>query len=150
MTKPRSSNRHAAPARYPRTARINELLREIIATELEKHYDEDTRLELVTITDVETDTGLEHAKVYFSALSSSATEKEIIAALNERRVEFQFLIGRSVKMKRTPLLAFIPDRSLVEGQKIESILRNIEAGYEVSGRGSSGPSGAVEKPPRAN
>lgn len=125
MTKHRSSSKHASPARYPRTARINELLREIIATEMERRSDEDTRLELVTITAIETDPGLEHAKVYFSALSASSTNEEIVAALNEHRVEWQSLIGRNVKMKRTPQLIFIADTSLVEGQKIESILREI-------------------------
>ena len=81
MTKHRSTNKYASTARYPRTARINEVLREVIATELEKHSDEDDRLELVTVTGVEIDTDLRRAKVYFSALDTTATVEEVQAAL---------------------------------------------------------------------
>ena len=37
--------------RYPRTARVNELVREVVAEELERIDDE--RLELVTVTGVD-------------------------------------------------------------------------------------------------
>ena len=46
----RRSN-HGSARQYPRTARLNELLREIIADELERM--DDDRLHLVTITSVD-------------------------------------------------------------------------------------------------
>lgn len=112
-------------SRYPRTARVNELLREVVADELERHTDEDARLELVTITGVNTDPDLRRAKVFFSALDDAAPTDDIVAAFEARRVEMQALIGRSVRMKRTPHLEFLPDPAISEGLKVERLLRDL-------------------------
>lgn len=119
------SRRWASSSKYPRTARVNEVLREVIAEELERLVDEDSRLDLVTITGVETDADLGRATVYFSALGTKATTDEVTAALDEQRVAMQSAIGRSVRLKRTPLLRFLPDLGIIEGQKVESILRTL-------------------------
>lgn len=123
---PRGSNRRwSSPAKYPRTARVNEVLREVIATTLEEVSDEDPRLELVTVTGVVCDPDLRHATVYFSALASKATHEEVIEALDDQRVELQAAVGSEVRLKRTPLLRFIADPAIAEGQKVENILVNI-------------------------
>lgn len=120
-----NSRRWSTPSRYPRTARINEVLREVIAEVLEREVDDDPRLELVTITDVETSTDLAHATVYFSALSANASLGEVATALDERRHVLQAAVGRNVRMKRTPHLKFVPDSGILEGQKIEELLHNV-------------------------
>ncbi|MGH9271714.1 MAG: hypothetical protein ACRDZ2_10625, partial [Ilumatobacteraceae bacterium] len=53
--------------RYPRSARISETLREVIAEELVRIDDE--RLEFVTITTVDVDNELNRAFVYFDSLA---------------------------------------------------------------------------------
>ena len=60
--------------RYPRTARLNELLREVLAEELERLADHDERLTLITVTGVEIEADLRHAKVLFSSLAGEASE----------------------------------------------------------------------------
>ncbi|MCL4294018.1 MAG: ribosome-binding factor A, partial [Acidimicrobiia bacterium] len=50
--------------RYPRTARVNEVVREVLADELERLSD--PRLGLVTLTDVDVSADLRHADVYYS------------------------------------------------------------------------------------
>jgi ribosome-binding factor A len=55
MTRPRRPRRPTSARPVPRTARLNELLRQIVAEELERIDDE--RLELVTITNVDVDRG---------------------------------------------------------------------------------------------
>ncbi len=120
-----NSRRWATQSRYPRTARINETLREVIAEVLERSADEDPRLELVTVTGVETESDLRHATVFFSALGTAATLDEVVIALDELRVPMQGAIGKSVRMKRTPLLRFVPDPGVLEGQKIETLLRTV-------------------------
>ena len=52
--------------RYPRMARVNEVVREVIADELERLSD--PRLGLVTVTGVDVSADLRHATVYYSAL----------------------------------------------------------------------------------
>ena len=107
--------------RYPRTARVNELLREVVAEELERLVDEDPRLELVTVTAVTAEPDLRHATVFLSSLSDETAE-----ALGEHRVALQTAIGRQVRLKRTPQLAFEADPAVASGQRVEEILRGLE------------------------
>src|SRR5580692_9013048 len=87
---------------YARTARINELLREVLAEELERFADTDERLRLPTVTGVEITSDLSSAKVYMSAVDEALTD-----ALLEHRTHLQRAIGRQVRMKRTPKLQFM-------------------------------------------
>jgi len=106
------------PRRYPRTARVNELLREVIAEELERI--DDPRLELVTVTGVSAEPDLRHAVVWFSALGEGAAQ-----GLARHRVRIQGAIGRQVRLKRTPELEFRPDPAIASGRRVEDILREL-------------------------
>ncbi|MDE0235776.1 MAG: hypothetical protein OXN95_00955 [bacterium] len=59
-------NRASRPSRYSRSARLGELLREIVASELARL--DDDRLELASITGVETSVELSRATVFISAV----------------------------------------------------------------------------------
>ena len=102
MRKPRRPRAQPTPASIPRTARLNELLREILAEELERIDDE--RLELVTITAVDVDTDLRRAVVYFDSLLGEAKDDEVLEALGEPASRLQAAIGRQARLKRTPML----------------------------------------------
>lgn len=107
--------------RYPRTARVNEVLREIVAEELERIGGEDDRLYLSTVTAVEADPDLRQATVLLASISEEAA-----AALEENRIAIQAAIGRQVRLKRTPKLAFEPDPAIASGQRVEDILRGLQ------------------------
>jgi ribosome-binding factor A len=117
-----SSRRHdqrgAAP--YPRSLRVNQVLRQIVAEELERLADADERLRLVTVTAVDTAPDLRQATVYLSSLSDDSAE-----ALAERRTQLQRAVGRQVRMKRTPQLEFMVDPAVVAGGRVEEVLRRI-------------------------
>jgi ribosome-binding factor A len=121
---PRGSHRHSSghsgSRAYPRTARINESMREVIADELE-HIDDD-RLELVTVTGIEIDPDLGRARVYYSALSGQQHASE---AFQAHRARLQAAVGRQIRMKRTPLLSFMPDPAIDEGLKIEALIHTM-------------------------
>jgi ribosome-binding factor A len=111
----------AAPARrYPRSARVNEILREVLADELERMEDNDERLGLLTVTAVQCDPDLRHALVLFSSLGEEAER-----ALGEVRVRLQAAVSSQVRLKRTPQLRFAADPAVAEGEKIEEILRRL-------------------------
>ena len=99
---------------------MNHVVQEILAEALELVSDDDPRLELVTITGVDTDTGLEHATVYYSARAEGADD-----ALKEHRVALQAAIGRQTRLKRTPVLTFVPDPAITTGWRIEGILHDL-------------------------
>lgn len=106
--------------RYPRTARINRVLTEVVAEELERLADHDERLGLVTVTGVEAEPDLRHAIVWVGSLPAEVDE-----SLSEHRVRIQAAIGRQVRLKRTPLLAFQADPAVSTGQRVEEILRRV-------------------------
>jgi len=114
----RQDNRGVAP--YARSLRVNQVLRQILAEELERLADADERLRLVTITAVDTAPDLRTARVYLSSMSDDAAD-----ALSERRVQLQRSMGRQVRMKRTPLLAFELDPAVVAGGRVEDVLRRL-------------------------
>ena len=90
--------RARAPAhRYPRTARVNRLLLEVLAEEIELVAAADPRLELMTVTAVDCDPDLRHATVLFASLGEAAKQ-----ALVEARPRLQAAIARQVRIRRTP------------------------------------------------
>ncbi|HLI55241.1 MAG TPA: 30S ribosome-binding factor RbfA [Acidimicrobiales bacterium] len=106
---------------YPRSARLNEVLREILADALERMEDLDERLGMLTVTAVECEPDLRHATVYLSSLS-----EEEAGALAGARVRLQAAISRQVRLKRTPQLRFSADPAVAAGQRIEDILRRLD------------------------
>ncbi len=114
---------HGNPRQYPRTARINELLREILADELE-HLDDD-RLQLLTITSVSIDGDLRHAVVFFDSIQGEEGDAEILEAFGELRWRLQGAIGREARMKHTPELSFEPDPAIRAGARIDSLLSEL-------------------------
>ena len=114
----RSNN---GPARqYPRTARLNELLREILADELE-HLDDD-RLQMLTITSVDIDGDLRRAAVFYDSLVGEDGDEQILEALGEIRWKLQRAIGREARIKHTPELSFAPDPAVRSGARIDELL----------------------------
>src|SRR5262245_51807900 len=115
--------------RYARTARLNELLREILGEELERLDDE--RLEFVTISGVEVDPGLEHAVVYFSALAGEEGDDEVLAAFDEARRSLQGAVARQARIRSTPKLLFRADPGIRAGARVDEILRDLHESGEL-------------------
>jgi ribosome-binding factor A len=107
--------------KYPRSARIGETLREIIAEELVRIDDE--RLTFVTVTGIEVDNELNRAHVFFDSLAGEDGDEEIIEALDEHRVRLQSSIAKQIRAKKTPILDFRPDIALRSAERIDDILR---------------------------
>jgi ribosome-binding factor A len=99
---------------------VNQVLRQVVAEELERLADADERLRMVTVTSVDSTSDLRQAKVYLSSLSEDAS-----AALDERRIQVQRAVARQTQLKRTPQLSFAQDPAVVAGGRIEDLLRQI-------------------------
>lgn len=106
----------------PRTARLGELLRQVVAEELAGRQDE--RLELVAITSVDVDAELNRAIVFYDSLRGEESDVEVQEALNQYRVRLQGVIGRQVRARKTPILEFRPDDVLRSAERIDQILRD--------------------------
>ena len=136
-----------SPRRYPRTARVNEVMLEVLADELERMSD--PRLELVTLTGVDVSRDLAHAKVYYSTLTATAVDHrasipaDAADALEHAASHLRGVVGRQMRIRQVPRLAFAVDPGIVAGQRVEDILREIH--QREASTGESGAAGGEEE-----
>jgi ribosome-binding factor A len=110
---------------YPRMARVNELVLECLADEVERLSD--PRLGFVTLTGVEVSTDLRFADVYFSVVGPGADPDQTAAGLRSATPHLRSVLGRQVRMKYLPDLRFHLDPSVEQGERIERIIRELHA-----------------------
>jgi ribosome-binding factor A len=138
--------RHAGPTptrEYPRTARLNHLLHEIVAEEIERLDDE--RLGFTTVVAVEVEPDLRHATVHYTTLEDPEVEAALVDVLEEHRPRIQSAIARQARLKRTPELLFRPDPVSRQAERVESILRDIGVGGDgAADHDAVGGDGAVD------
>jgi ribosome-binding factor A len=116
---------------YPRTARLNHLIHEIVAEELERIDDE--RLGFLTVVAVEVERDLRRAVVWYTTLDGPAggpddahhTDGALADALEGHRARIQSAIARQAHIRRTPELSFQPDLVIRQAERVEEILRDI-------------------------
>ena len=120
-------------ATYPRALRVNQVLRQVLADELERLGDAD-ELPMLTITSVEVAADMRTAVVYLASLDASTAD-----ALEEQRGHLQHVVGTQMTMKRTPRLSFRADPAIAAGSRVEELLRGLHAaeGAGTAGRGPS-------------
>ena len=116
-----SARRSSSGPRYPRSARLGETLREVIAEELVKIDDE--RLAFVTVTAIDVDNEMNRAIVYFDSLDGEDGDTTIVEVLEEHRRRIQASINRQMRAKKTPILDFRPDDVIRTAERIEDIIR---------------------------
>ncbi len=119
MAKPRhgSAGGRANQRAYPRAARLNALLHEVLAEQLERIADHDERLGLLTLTGVACEPDLRHAVVFLATLSD-----ESHAVLEEHRRELQAAVAAQVRTRRVPALSFEPDPAIAAASRVEEAL----------------------------
>ncbi|MDP6862959.1 MAG: 30S ribosome-binding factor RbfA [Acidimicrobiales bacterium] len=109
--------------KYDRTDRVSGLVREIVASELERI--DDHRLFLLSVTGVDVDRELARATVWFY-VSEDDDLDDVTEALETHRQRIQQALANQSRMRRTPAIHFQPDRSIQEAGRIESILEELQ------------------------
>jgi len=119
-------NRQTATRHYPRTARLNALLTEIIAGHFERVDHDD--LGFVTITGAEVDADLNVCQVFVSTLADPDPEQDdiVLDALADERRNVQRAIANQAKLRKTPEVVFAFDPAVRAGAKIDSILATLD------------------------
>jgi ribosome-binding factor A len=101
--------------------RVNQVLRQVLAEELERLADAD-EVPMVTVTSVEVAADMRTAVVYLASLDAATEE-----VLEERRRQLQRVVGTQMTMKRTPRLRFQADPAIATGTRVEELLRGLHA-----------------------
>jgi ribosome-binding factor A len=109
--------------RYPRSARINEVVLEVLGDELERLSD--PRLGFVTLTGVEVSSDLRHATVYYSVLGPVEQHEDTSKALRSAGSHLRAALGQQVRLKYLPRLSFREDPAITTGQRVEEIIREL-------------------------
>jgi ribosome-binding factor A len=117
--------------------RVNQVLRQVLAEELERLADAD-EVPMLTVTSVEVAADMRTAVVYLASLDAATEE-----VLEERRGQLQRVVGRQMTMKRTPRLRFQADPAIATGTRVEELLRGLHASGR-PGTGSGWGSGSAE------
>jgi len=107
-----------------RMRRVNSILKEAIAEEVEEL--KDPRLGFVTITGVETSPDLRHASVYYAVIGTPEQVAGSAAALAAAAPRISAVVGGQVRMKYTPRLHFRLDDAAERSARINTLLRQAD------------------------
>ena len=111
-----------------RIARVNELLKREIADVIDK-YALNEGGTLISITKVHASESLRNATVYVSIYGADEAKSEaIIKKLYKLKPEIQHQVSRHVILKYTPVLQFVRDTNLEEGDRVLALIRELENG----------------------
>lgn len=95
-------------------------LGEIISLKLK-----DPRIGFVTVTDVEVTGDLQQAKVFISVLGDEEDKQETLKGLSKAKGFIRTEIGKRIRLRKTPELIFEFDEAIEYGNRIETILREL-------------------------
>lgn len=86
----------------------------------------DPRIGFITITDVEVTGDLQQAKVFISVLGDEQKKEETLIGLSKAKGFIRSEIGSRIRLRKTPELSFEFDEAHAYGNRIDSILRNLD------------------------
>ncbi|MBQ1229665.1 MAG: 30S ribosome-binding factor RbfA [Clostridia bacterium] len=110
-------------AKY-RRGRINEEMQKEMTSILRKVKDPRISDAFISITAADCTADLKYAKIYYSALRGDA--KEIAKGLKAANGFIRRELARSLNLRITPELTFLPDTSIAYGAHIASILETLD------------------------
>ena len=100
--------------------RVNESVRQVLSEAVGEL--KDPRIGFVTVTGVETSADLRHARVYVSVFGSEESRQDSLAGLEAAHGVLQSRLGRELRMKRTPQLAFEYDPTVERGVRMTQLI----------------------------
>lgn len=118
---------------YSRTERLGQLLREEISRLLQREV-KDVRVGQVLVTAVEVSPDLKYATVYVLAPGDDVRKAEALEGLASAAGYMRSRLGRELRVRRTPELRFVLDRTQERAARIEELLA--EAGLQEGGGGA--------------
>ncbi len=109
-----------------RVARVSALIkREVSQMLLSEIKDDRVGAGMVSITDVDVSGDLQHAKIFVSIYGTEEAKIETMEGLKSSVGYVRKELGHRMRLRRTPSVVFLEDRSLERGDKMLSLLNEI-------------------------
>jgi ribosome-binding factor A len=107
---------------FSRTQRVSQQLQKELAMILQRDV-RDSRLGMVTISEVKVSRDLAVAKVYVTFLcTGDQTPESCLKALKEHEAHIRMMLGKKIRLRLTPEVRFVYDDTLVEGMRMSNLV----------------------------
>jgi ribosome-binding factor A len=104
-----------------RRLRVQDLIREEISSIIQRDI-KDPGIGLVTILEVKMSEDLRLAKIFCSIYGDDEAKENTVKALKRSKGYIRFLLGKRIKLRYTPEITFVLDRTYETAAKIDEIL----------------------------
>lgn len=109
-----------------RAERLGEMIQKEISDMLHRQIKDPRISGLCTVMKVEVSEDLHHAKVSVSILGTEEQQKSTLAGLKSAAGYIRREIGQRIKLRYTPEVTFVLDRSAEYGIQIEQLIRKFK------------------------
>ncbi len=114
-----------------RIEQVNDFLRTEVANLIREERDE-LRLDLVSVTEVQTSPDLRHARVYISTLGGERERDAAVETLRRHARHLRHLLAPRITFRSVPELDFRADSSLEAGAAVLRALHAVEREREIN------------------
>ena len=115
------------PRDFSRAARIADQIQRDLSGLIRQEL-KDPRVSLVTITAVEVNRDLSHAKVFVCSLGEAASTEQSVEALQHAAGFLRSQLSRGLKIRSVPQLQFLYDASVERGVRLSHLIDQAVAG----------------------
>lgn len=91
----------------------------------------DPRIGFVTVTDVQVSGDLQQAKVYISVLGDEEQRENTLKGLAKAKGFIRTEVGQRIRLRKTPEIIFEWDESMEYGNRINTILHQLQNDSDV-------------------
>ncbi len=109
-----------------RTARVAEQIkREVSLMLMNDIKDDRVGAGLVSVMDVDVSGDLQHAKIFVSIYGTDEAKAETMEGLKSATGFVRSALGQRVRLRRTPEVIFVEDKTIERGNKVLSLLNQL-------------------------
>jgi ribosome-binding factor A len=117
-----------------RVARVSEAIRrEVSALLMTGIKDDRVGTGMVSVTDVRVAGDLQHAKIFVSIYGTDEDRATTMEGLQSATRFVRSALGQQMKLRRTPEILFVEDRSLARGTEVLGLINRLTEDRKASG-----------------
>ena len=113
---------------FSRTRRVADQIQRHLAELIQMELG-DPRIGMVTVTAVEVSHEFEHARIYFTVLGKNLEDQAVVEdtteVLNHAAGFLRRELARRLKLRTTPELVFVYDKSLEQGNRLSNLIDSV-------------------------